>query len=124
MSNWRAVLVLLLVLLLPWRGSVAALLHCANHQPAVVSTMGQHATAAAHDTHGLDNAHAAPDTPAASPHLPTCDAQAHGCCVSVGIPGLPVIPILWGLSPAHFPPLLLPALTFEWPAQERPPRYL
>ena len=131
MNCWRVVLVLLLALLLPWRGGAAALLHCLEHPPTATSS-SQHGSG--YDTHRQHSA-APADAPVLSmsehasadkavPHSPACDAQTHGCCVSVGVVGSAPTLAPWALGLAHFPPLLLPALTFEWPAQERPPRYL
>ena len=128
----RLFVVILMTLLLPVRGAVAAAMLCPNFGDASPTVVD-----AAHDHHGMHGDQATHDHAAGShhhddtaagganshdPHPGTCNACASGCCSACMVG--PVLSMAHGIGPesAVFPPISAPAPHFQADGQERPPR--
>ena len=133
MKRLRIFILVLLAILLPIRGAVAATMLCpegeAPNSAAVVAVHDHHGMQADHEVHVDDSsahhqAHEeAPDDDSSSGEHPTnCHFCASGCCMasmvgtvpSLGQPGL--------TSPITFPALTARIPAFQSDGQERPPR--
>ena len=129
----RVCFLLLLVVLLPWRGAVAAAMLC---PPAAASTHhGAHTGTDVHQAHehhahhghdGLsdDQGHGA-HTDQASPDT-TQDGTCNLCAATCSVTTLPVhtasVPAPPGITATRFPPLAAPVPDFLSSGQDRPPR--
>jgi hypothetical protein len=132
-KHFRTFILILMAVLLPVRGAVAATMLCPEGETpstaAVVAEHGHHdmhADPAMHADHAAAHHHAIGDAPgddsASGEHPTTCHFCASGCCMasmvgavpSVGPPGL--------TSQVTFPVLTAPIPAFQSDGQDRPPR--
>lgn len=129
----RVCFLLLLVVLLPWRGAVAAAMLCPSpampvqhgHEPVADATAG-HEHHHAHGNDGLAESQAPSSqgdhTSHSSPHDSTCNLCAATCSVTtlpvhaIGVPAPPEV------AGTRFPPLAAPVPDFLSSGQDRPPR--
>jgi hypothetical protein len=108
----RIWLLVLLAVLLPVRGAVAAAMLCPPANPAHEHADHQHAE---HDA----------DAPGASGHddgFGKCNLCCDLCSMTPMLSALPSIPTPLNLSSVSFPDLFAPAPSFLSDGQERPPR--
>jgi len=126
----RTLLLVMLVVLLPIRGAVAAAMLC----PPSAAGMDHHTMMAAadHDGHG-DHQHA---DHSANPHdssrsgiadhhaggFEKCNLCCDFCSITPLLSALPSVPTPQDLSSVSFPALFAPAPSFVSDGQERPPR--
>ena len=136
MRTIRIWLLVLLAVLLPVRGAVAAAMLCppasADGPSAVAvagSEMDHHAMDgvdhAAHDHADHENAEHDSDAPSSGGHhdgFGKCNLCCDFCSVTPLLSTLPAVPTPTNLSSASFPALLAPAPSFLSDGQERPPR--
>lgn len=129
MKMLRMCLMLMLVVLLPWRGAVAAAMLCPPvSMPASHGAHGHHDASATpavdgpaslqarHPDHqGQDNT----PPPAADGKCQLCAATCALSTLPAPAPGLPHPP---AVAASAFPPLVAPAPDFLSGGQERPPR--
>jgi len=121
----RIWLLVLLAVLLPVRGTMAAAMLCAPSMPA----QGEHRIAADHDHDQADDhaihQHAEP-AHAAHQEASHGDAKCNLCCdlcsVTTPLSALPSLPTPQDHSSVSFPDLSAPAPSFLSDGQERPPR--
>ena len=126
MKSVRIWFVLLLVILLPMRGAVAAAMLCPGagvqaehrvHDPAVDHAAMDHSMA--HDRHAAaehadgGNDHAVADK---------CNMCSVYCSLTPLVSSLPAVMMPLGFTAVRFPDLATPPPTFISDAQERPPR--
>lgn len=132
MKHIRTIILVLLSILLPIRGAVAATMLCPEEEGASTVAMvvghDDHAQQADHQMHA-DNSpvhhHAgegAPDDTASHDHPPTCQFCASGCCMASMVGTVPSLD-----EPSLTSLVVFPALTARIPAfhsdgQDRPPR--
>jgi hypothetical protein len=135
---FRIIVLVLLSILLPVRGAMAATMLCPDGSGAGTSTatvatghMGHdmHADAQTHAAHGDHGAHhhaseQAPDANDASSadHPPTCNLCASGCCIASIVGTVPSLGEPRIASSIVFPALTSPVPAFQSDGQERPPR--
>ena len=116
MKHLRIVLLVLLAVLVPVRGAMAAAMLCPSGAGAGTSN-----AVAVHHHHGSDAA-AAEAQPAASDHPTTCHFCASGCCMAT-LPGAVPSVAEPGLTAAiTFPAVSAPVAPFQSDGQDRPPR--
>ena len=133
MKHLRTFVLILLTVLLPIRGAMAATMLCPGgdrtNTVAVVVEHGHHDMHADHATHADDSAsHHAPggdaarDDSSSGEHPTTCHLCASGCCMAsmVGTPPALGQPTL--TASVTFPALAAPAPAFHSGGQDRPPR--
>ncbi|HWI10846.1 MAG TPA: DUF2946 family protein [Burkholderiaceae bacterium] len=120
MKTLRLCLLVLLAVLLPIRGAVAAAMPCAStgmhHESGAVAMHAHHAGMAAsgHDpaAHGEHHAGGAP----------TCNLCCDFCSMAT-LPGSPAaLPLATNFATLSFPDLFAPLPNFLSDGQERPPR--
>ena len=115
MKTVRICLLLLLVLLLPFRGAVAAAMLCPvegqAHHDVGMQAAHAHAGADHHDDHG----HGAPDK---------CNMCYAFCALTPLAGAAPKLPEPAALPAVKFPEFPAPAPSFLSDGQERPPRTL
>ena len=133
MKNVRIVILVLLALLLPIRGAVAATMMCPEGEGTsttqVVSLQTHNDMHAGHEMHSHHSAahhhptaDASDNDSSSGEHPATCHFCASGCCMasmvgtvpSLGQPGL--------MSFVTFPALTAPLPAFHSGGQDRPPR--
>lgn len=133
MTHLRIFILVLLIVLLPIRGAVAATMLCPEgggpSTAAVVAEHGHpdlHAEVEMHADHSLAHHHASAEAPnddsSSGEHPTTCHFCASGCCMasmvgtdpSLGQPSL--------TSSVAFPALTAPVPAFRSDGQDRPPR--
>lgn len=135
MKTLRIVLLLLLAVLLPLRGAVAAAMACGpagGHGVAQTAAMHHGAMHASHEAHDHD---ATADMAAAHAEHHSHDAQGDdgntsdrcllcaACCSAQPMPAsVPSVPTPLPAAAAAFPAPSTPALSFLSDGQERPPR--
>jgi hypothetical protein len=131
-KTFRTVVLLLLVLLLPLRGAVAATMLCStpgetSQVTAAFQDHGTHADHTGHAQHGDGTDPAVPD-PAGShhdgkgEHADACNLCASGCHATPLATAPPEVlePLL--TARVVFPAISTPAAAFQSEGQERPPR--
>ena len=150
MKMLRVCLLLMLVVLLPWRGAVAAAMLCppatmpashgahghhdASAAPAVdgpASVQAEHHAHKEHHDHtphmadeagGALHAHQGHDTPPPPAADGKCQLCAATCALSTLPAPAPGLPQPPAVAASAFPPLVAPAPDFLSGGQERPPR--
>lgn len=130
----RVCFLLLLVVLLPWRGAVAAAMLC---PPATAPVHhGQHVMDRAHTGHEPHHAHdhhgdmsdpaAHGSQPDHASHDPAQDSTCNLCAATCSVTTLPVhavgVPAPPEVASTRFPPLAAPVPDFLSSGQDRPPR--
>ncbi|CAN5135822.1 hypothetical protein BH11PSE9_BH11PSE9_02610 [soil metagenome] len=120
MKNLRLFILVLLAVLLPVRGAMAAAMMCGQGE-------GTHAVAVAeHSSHHSAGGDAAddgrsPDHP--SDHHPAnCHLSASGCCMASMLGTFPALAQPAMTASVVFPTLTAPLPAFHSDGQERPPR--
>ena len=128
----RTLLLVLLAVLLPIRGAVAAAMLC----PPSATGMDHHTMMATtdHDEHGghqhadhSAEAHDASHSASAGPHaggVEKCNLCCDFCSITPLLSALPSVPTPQDLRLVSFPALFAPAPSFLSDGQERPPRSL
>lgn len=130
MKSLRTFVLLLLVLLLPLRGAVAATMACgtageASHAAVALHDHGAHADHGGHDMHADSGEHdqaAGAHHDGKSGHADSCNLCASGCHATPLATAPPEV-----LAPRETARLVFPAFSAAAPAfqsdgQERPPR--
>jgi hypothetical protein len=134
--SFRLIILVLLCVLLPVRGAMAATLLCPGGAGAsVAAASAAHAHHAVHDHHAegtmaADHAahhpHASPEVPttdgASGDHPTTCHFCASGCCMASLLGTVPTLGEPVVTARAIFPTLTAPVAAFQSDGQERPPR--
>lgn len=133
MKHFRLWLLLLLAVLLPVRGAVAAAMFCppaaaGTHSEFLVAdeAMGQHtmasatAESAAHE-HAVRDHGSAADDESLGTH-DNCNLCSAFCSATPFVGSLPTMPTLQDVAATAFPDLLAPPPSFLSDGQERPPR--
>jgi hypothetical protein len=137
-KRFRVFILVLLTLLLPIRGAMAAAMLCPDGerstQTAVVATHGHHGAqpmehhssheahtdgSSAHHHAGAD---AAADTAPSGEHPATCHFCASGCCMVSLLGTAPSLERPRVISWVAFPELVAPLPVFQSGGQDRPPR--
>jgi hypothetical protein len=132
-KSFRILVLLLLALLLPLRGALAATMLCSTPGESsqvnvvVLPDHGAHAEHAGHEMHGDGADHAGPD-PGVSHHdgkgghADKCNLCVNGCNATPLVAALPEVtqPLL--AAKVVFPAVSAPAPAFQSDGQERPPR--
>jgi hypothetical protein len=137
----RIIILVLLAVLLPVRGAVAATMLCSGSATPITA-----GPATAHDHHGMQADHdmhanhggaehaasehhhpepAGPDDDSShGGHANTCNSCANGCCMASVVGTVPTLarPIVTGS--VTFPALASPLAAFHSGGQDRPPRTL
>lgn len=126
-------MLVMLALLLPLRGAVAAGIPCCDEhrgatQPLIMEHSSDHHHAAqtepgsiAAHQHGHSAFSDQPDS-VTTAHAGNCNTVSSCCTVSPMLSTLPTIEVPVGVSRQSFPTLPAPAATFHCEAHERPPR--
>lgn len=127
MRTVRIWLLLLLAVLIPVRGAVAAAMLClpaaGSEQAAVQLQDHSHHEHGAHAAHSSADDDAGHDGPANGHHASGQCTLCSACCSSASLlSSVPVVAVPPGLVAASFPDLSAPAPTFLSDGQERPPR--
>lgn len=133
MKQLRIVILVLLAVLLPIRGAVAAAMVCpkgaASQTVTAAAEHGHHDMHADHGLHGHEAAShhgadegAPSDDAAGAEHAGTCQFCVTGCCVTplASAPLEIAGPLL--TDSVTFPALCAPIAAFQSEGQERPPR--
>jgi hypothetical protein len=134
--SFRLIILVLLCVLLPVRGAMAATLLCPGGAGApIAAASAAHAHHAMHDHHAegtmaADHAahhlHASPEVPttdgASGEHPTTCHFCASGCCMASLLGTVPTLGEPVVTARAIFPTLTAPVAAFQSDGQERPPR--
>lgn len=119
MKSLRLVVLLLMAVLLPVRGVVAATMQCAPGPMPVAAQAHDHGAHDHADPHDHREHH---DHGSADSGHGSCPACAIGCCM----PSLTAPAAAWGgfdaAPAADFPAIDVPALSFLSAGPERPPR--
>jgi hypothetical protein len=127
----RIWLLILLAVLLPIRGAVAAAMLCpptgtAHHQEQRVHAHhGSHAavdSAEHHHDHADGAQHGHDDHHSSSGMSDKCNLCSACCTVAPMVSSPPTLPMLLGVTDVRFPSVSAPAPTFVLDVQERPPR--
>jgi len=136
---FRLLLILLIAVLLPVRGVLAAAMVCAPvggaAQTEVIAhdhSMGHDGKSAEHNSHAhdhTDHAHhphatdGQPQPPASSSDVPaTCNLCCYFCSLTPLVSSLPSLAVPQLPSAASFPDITAPVPSFVSEGQERPPR--
>lgn len=122
---FRLCLLMLLAVLLPLRGAVAAAMLCPGGQAAQLQlsaapagmTMHDHAHMQAHEAQTGQAHHAQ-----ASGELAKCNTCCDFCAMTPLPATEPLLPVAQALATVRYPHLLAPAPSFVSGGQERPPR--
>lgn len=134
MKTLRIWLLILLAVLLPVRGAVAAAMLCAPASAAHHQELGvhQHQVAqvpmdsAAHHHEHADHAdhaqHGHDDEGSSSGSSDKCNLCSACCSVAPMVSSTPAVPVFLGLTEVFFPSISVPAASFLSDGQERPPR--
>jgi hypothetical protein len=137
-KTWRVLLLMLLALLLPVRGAMAAAMLCppGGHGHAVAQALaaqpvhhhaghehaGQHAGQNLHQHHHPEAPADTPDAHAGDTHSSSCHVCASFCSMTPMPSDIPALPQPALVSSMSFPTWAAPEPLFLSDGQERPPR--
>jgi hypothetical protein len=132
-KHLRLFIVVLLAILLPIRGAMAATMLCPDgegrNSAAVVPEHGHHDMHAGHEMHAdHSSAHhqasgdAANDHSSTGEHPANCHFCASGCCMASMVCTVPSLGQPSLISSVAFPALTAPIPAFQSGGQDRPPR--
>jgi hypothetical protein len=131
-KHLRTFILVLLAVLLPIRGAVAATMLCPEGEgtdtAAVVAQHERHDMHADHEMHvgnAASHHHASADAPndsSAGEHPTTCHYCASGCCMASIVGTVPSVGQPTLTSSVTFPALATPVAAFQSDGQDRPPR--
>lgn len=127
MKHLRIIILVMLSILLPVRGAVAATMLCSDGEgtgtAAVVAGHDDHDVRADHSSAHHDAGEDAPDADSTSAdHPATCHFCASGCCMASIVGTVPSLGEPRLTSSVIFPALTARIPAFQSDGQERPPR--
>ena len=126
MKRFRILILVLMAILLPIRGAVAATMLCpegeGTESATIVAVHGHHDM---HSDHGASHRHAtgdATDGSSSVKHSTTCQFCASGGCMASIVGTVPSLGQPNLTSSVFFPALTAPVPAFQSDGQDRPPR--
>jgi hypothetical protein len=139
--QFRIFILVLMTMVLPFRGAVAATMLCAERVAQITAGPAtaheHHGTHGGHDMHhshgeagnvASDHHHpdlaGSDDDSAHGGHTNTCNSCASGCCMASVIGTVPTVARPHLTSLVSFPALASPIAAFQSGGQDRPPRTL
>jgi len=117
----RLCLLVLLAVLLPLRGAVAAAMQCPGGQATQMQLSAAPAGMSMHDHAHMHEVHAE-QVQYASGEFAKCNTCCDFCAMTPLPATEPLLPVAQALATVRYPHLLAPAPSFVWGGQERPPR--